>query len=82
MVRNRHTHLLRGAAVSLLAVFLMFPGGRVAASPGSVAYTDALGKQITVSPPVRRAVFFVLYGLHSRARRVGPHGGRREMGLR
>ena len=63
MVRNRHTHLLRGAAVSLLAVFLMFPGGRVAASPGSVAYTDALGKQITVSPPVRRAVFFVLYEL-------------------
>jgi iron complex transport system substrate-binding protein len=63
MVRNRYAKILKGAAVALLAALLMLPGGRAAASPGSVAYTDALGRQINVSFPVRRAVFFVAYEL-------------------
>ena len=63
MVRNCHAYLLGRIAAGVLAALLVFPGGRVAASPASVAYKDALGRQIAVSLPVRRAVFFVLYDL-------------------
>ena len=51
MVRNRYAKILRGAAAALLAALSLLPGGRAAASPGSVGYRDNLGKE--VSSPFR-----------------------------
>ena len=63
MVRNRYGKILRGGAALLLAALFILPGGRAAASPGSVSYRDKLGRTVTVPVPVKRAVFLISYEL-------------------
>jgi iron complex transport system substrate-binding protein len=65
MVQHAYDKILRGgAAAVLVAALLVLSGGQARpASPPSVTYRDKLGRSVTVTVPVKRAVFLVSYEL-------------------